>query len=391
VPTAESILTWATEVANDWRWLALVWHVALAALLISLVVRPQLSRRLVGVLLVLPVSSVGVLAWVSGNPFNGVVFAVLAAAFLSVAMSLPKTSVARASPIWVTGGATLVGFGWAYPHFVTTDTWTAYAYASPFGLLPCPTLSVVIGLTMVFRGLQSAAWSLLLCAAGVLYGWIGVFVLQVRLDLPLLAGATLLGALVVANLVTARVCATEDERARRLPGDEFIPRAIGTFTHAITIAGPPSAVWPWLVQMGAGSRAGWYTYDFLDNARQPSATRIVPELQHIRVGTVFPALPGMTAGFIVLAFEPGRALVLGWPHSDGSPMVSWAFVLEPRARDATRLIVRVRADSEYELFGLPVRVAKPVRRLEHFVMQRKQLVGIAQRVECSAGARREAA
>ena len=30
-------------------------------------------------------------------------------------------------------------------------------------------------------------------------------------------------------------------------------------------------VWPWLVQMGAGSRAGWYSYDFLDNGRRPSA------------------------------------------------------------------------------------------------------------------------
>ena len=44
----------------------------------------------------------------------------------------------------------------------------AYAYASPFGLLPCPTLSVVIGLTLIFGGLQSTAWSVLLIAAGVL-------------------------------------------------------------------------------------------------------------------------------------------------------------------------------------------------------------------------------
>ena len=40
--------------------------------------------------------------------------------------------------------------------------------------------------------------------------------------------------------------------------------------------------------------------------RRPSATRIVPELQHIAVGTLFPALPGLTEGFVVLAFEPQR-------------------------------------------------------------------------------------
>ena len=75
-----------------------------------------------------------------------------------------------------------------------------------------------------------------------------------------------------------------DERARALPGDERIPQAIDTLTHGVTIRRPPRDVWPWLVQMGAGSRAGWYSYDWLDNGRQPSATRIVPELQHPAVG-----------------------------------------------------------------------------------------------------------
>ena len=45
---------------------------------------------------------------------------------------------------------------------------------------------------------------------------------------------------------------------------------------------------------GAGPRGGWYSYDWLDNGRQPSATRIVPELQHPAVGTIFPALPSVT-------------------------------------------------------------------------------------------------
>ena len=70
--------------------------------------------------------------------------------------------------------------------------------------------------------------------------------------------------------------------------------------------------------MGAGSRGGWYSYDWLDNGRQPSATRIVPELQHPAVGTIFPALPGMTDGFSVLAIEPERALTLGWMAPDGT-------------------------------------------------------------------------
>ena len=73
------------------------------------------------------------------------------------------------------------------------------------------------------------------------------------------------------------------ERVRSLPGDELLPEAVGSFTHAITIRRPRREIWPWLIQMGAG-RAGWYSYDFIDNGRQPSAKRIVPELQHLEVG-----------------------------------------------------------------------------------------------------------
>jgi hypothetical protein len=96
------------------------------------------------------------------------------------------------------------------------------------------------------------------------------------------------------------VRATRRERTRPLPGDELIPIPVGSLTHAITIDRPAREVWPWLAQMGAGSRAGWYSYDFLDNGRRPSATRIVSDLQSIAVGALFPAVPGATDGFHVL-------------------------------------------------------------------------------------------
>jgi hypothetical protein len=176
-----------------------------------------------------------------------------------------------------------------------------------------------------------------------------------------------------------------------MPGDELIPDASGTLTHAITIGDSRGAVWPWLVQMGAGSRAGWYSYDFLDNGRRRSAARIVPEWQHPALGSVFPALPGITEGFVLLAMEPERYLILGWPNRDGSPQVTWAFVLEAQEADSTRLVVRVRAGQSYRFHGLPVWLSEPAIRLVHFVMQRKQLLGIANRVESSRGALADAA
>src|SRR5689334_767341 len=90
---------------------------------------------------------------------------------------------------------------------------------------------------------------------------------------------------------------TRFERTRALPGDALIPEPIGSLTHAVTIQRPRSDVWPWLVQMGAGTRAGWYSYDTIDNRGRRSANRILPELQYIEPGTLFPALPNETEGF----------------------------------------------------------------------------------------------
>jgi hypothetical protein len=166
-----------------------------------------------------------------------------------------------------------------------------------------------------------------------------------------------------------------------LPGDELIPTPIGSLTHAITIRRPPHDVWPWLAQMGAGCRAGWYSYDVFDNGRQPSSERIVPELQHLAIGLIFPALPGVTDGFTVLEFERERVLIIGWLLPDRTPMMTWAFILERAASGSTRLIVRARGGPGYQFRGLPWAVTKRIIPIVHFIMQRKQLLGIANRAE----------
>jgi hypothetical protein len=180
---------------------------------------------------------------------------------------------------------------------------------------------------------------------------------------------------------TRSVRATPQERTRALPGDELIEQPIGSLHHAITIRRPRHEVWPWLAQMGAGSRAGWYSYDFLDNGRRPSATRIIPELQRLAVGMIFPAGPGVTDGFTLLTFEPERFLVLGWTAPEGGHVMTWAFVLEDAEHGSTRLLVRVRVRPGARIVGLPWSVTNYFVSAIHFVMQRKQLIGIARRAE----------
>jgi hypothetical protein len=191
-------------------------------------------------------------------------------------------------------------------------------------------------------------------------------------------------ALVTALTICSsmQIRATSAERVKALPGDDLIPQPIGAVNHAITIHRSPHEVWPWLVQMGSG-RAGWYAYDFIDNGRHHSAERILPEYQNISVGSVFPALPGATDVFTVAQCERERSLVLSWRLPDGRYQTTWAFVLEQPQQDQTRLIVRGRVAAGYRPYGLPQWLALSTGRLAHFIMQRKQLLGIARRAEAS--------
>jgi len=79
--------------------------------------------------------------------------------------------------------------------------------------------------------------------------------------------------------------ATRDEVSAAMPGDELLPRAQFIATRAITIEAAPEHVWPWLVQVGFG-RAGFYSYDLLDNLGRDSAAQILDEFQHPHVGDV---------------------------------------------------------------------------------------------------------
>jgi hypothetical protein len=165
------------------------------------------------------------------------------------------------------------------------------------------------------------------------------------------------------------------ERMWRVEGDDLLTDAPTALTHATTIDAPPKAVWPWLLQMG-GQRAGWYSWDVLDNGGKRSADRIIPELQHLDVGDVLPARPVGKEGFKVLRIIPERALILGGisPSWAGT----WAFILEPLGANQTRLITRYRA-----AYPPSPRMALlvPVLSTVHAFMERKQLRTIKHHAE----------
>lgn len=169
----------------------------------------------------------------------------------------------------------------------------------------------------------------------------------------------------------------------------MVGRAQFVTDHAITIGAPPSAIWPWLLQMGR-HRGGWYTARWVDALLFPAnlraADRIHPEWQDLAVGDrILDGAPETGCHFVVRELAAERHLVL---HSTSHLPASfrrrygawldwsWTFVLRGLGDGRTRFHFRSRARLGPRWLALAYRAA--LIPADH-VMSRQMLRGIATR------------
>ena len=191
-------------------------------------------------------------------------------------------------------------------------------------------------------------------ALQVVYGLagLGLIVSGDRRMLAEIAGVvTALPLLVTAPLYRRwhlRWGATPAEARAAMPGDDLVPVSHFTATRAVTIVARPWEVWPWLVQVGYG-RAGFYSYDLLDNLGRPSAMAIMPQWQRAGAGEVAAPMashPTPTTSFLVADAEPDTCLVWAKPDS------TWVWTLAPLGPGRTRLVTRLRQRYRPTMAGL---------------------------------------
>jgi hypothetical protein len=210
--------------------------------------------------------------------------------------------------------------------------------------------------------------------------------------LGLLGGAAGAYALAVRPRML-RWGATVEEVKRPYPGADLIPGGRRSSTMAATIEAEPARVWPWLVQMGY-DRAGWYSWDRLDNGGVRSADRIHPEWQHLSVGDYMTAWPGADI-WEVAALEPEHFLGLrarfdlrGRPFDPAGPWPRfysdslWAFLLEELPEERTRLVV----SGYWTVRPAWLRPVFSAVFLEpaHWIMQMRQFANLKRYVERAA-------
>jgi len=191
---------------------------------------------------------------------------------------------------------------------------------------------------------------------------------------------------------------TEEEANADLPGDEWARTTKLRMTWGITINAPIEDVWPWVVQMGQG-RAGFYTYQFLENiagCQIFNADRILPDFQQIPIAKGVSLAPDMSMD--VVLYEEGHYFFLHStmdmttmevvdPKQDSFPEkfmnIGWGFYLKKIGENQTRFLSRWLTDYSPSLINkIAVNLfLEPIG----FVMGRKMLIGTKQRAERQLG------
>lgn len=167
--------------------------------------------------------------------------------------------------------------------------------------------------------------------------------------------------------------ATNEEIRRAMPGDDIVGDPSFNATRAVTIRASAECIFPWIVQMGV-KRAGWYSYDLLDNLARPSAEVILPEHQNVQIGTLIPMSPDGKQGMYVKNFKANEWM-LWWDNKGDSSWV-WGIYSEGEAR--SRLVTRVRV--KYRWFS-PTILFSLIIEFFDIVMMRKCMLGIKRRAE----------
>ena len=189
--------------------------------------------------------------------------------------------------------------------------------------------------------------------------------------------------------------ASDEEVCQPYPGAELIPGGRRGATMSVTIDAPPSRVWEWLVQMGC-DRAGWYSWDWLDNGGIPSAEHIHAEWQELALGDRLASTPSGIAWFEVAALDQERFIGLRAPINlrDGRPFDTagprprfyidalWGFQLKELPEERTRLVVSGYASARPRLLqGIAdLFFWEPA----HWFMQTRQFANLKRRAECQS-------
>lgn len=183
----ESVINYLAMVSNQNIYLNLVMHVItfLSIPSIFLLKNIRVQKAVFNGLVVILTLTVTVNALINGNPFHLVTFAILLIiALIELVMGRNQVVISPSSNVTTFVAFIFLFIGVWYPEFVHTSS-LAMLFVSPMGIVPCPTLIVILSLfTLNSSGISKLQY-IATIIMGAVYAVIGVFIFKVYLDAAL--------------------------------------------------------------------------------------------------------------------------------------------------------------------------------------------------------------
>ena len=189
MPTPEEILSLNEYLANRYVAIAVMWHVIIVFLLAFQMHRKQTGSHLYYGLTGVLFLSVSVLALTVLNIFNFLVYFIPSLLLIrkSILTRGPDLKLSK-STVFSASAYIFILTGLVYPHFLNSD-FTIYLVASPTGIVPCPTLLLASGISLLFVKPDHKLLLYILMPLNLVYGLIGIFILGVYIDALLVCAA----------------------------------------------------------------------------------------------------------------------------------------------------------------------------------------------------------
>ena len=167
---------------------------------------------------------------------------------------------------------------------------------------------------------------------------------------------------------------TPEERLRRYPCDEVLPRPERSLFRAVSVDAEPPVVFRWLCQL----KLAPYSYDWIDNRGRRSPQHLVPGVERLAVGD-------RVAVFAVASFAVDEHLTIAVRGHRAFGDVAISYVVRPDGPGRSRLVAKLVLVPPRGLAGAVLRRVLPAGDL---VMMRRQLLNLKALAEETAAATR---
>ncbi len=185
LPNSAEVLTDIAAAYEEYKWLSVIFHITFIILLFLWLKYGNKINRAISGFFALACFLIVFRAILDGDPFDSITFGIITAAWVFELFRQKNKYSIRSTGKFTLILCTIAGFiGFWYPYL--TDNYLLALTNSPFGIIECPTLIVMLSVLCIIYPNTNRVTHAVITLFGLFFGFLGTFWLGVQLDIVLL-------------------------------------------------------------------------------------------------------------------------------------------------------------------------------------------------------------